>query len=254
MSDFAAPKTYALFNNPESRKIVGELEKNGADFKLFPAIEIEKLTLDEQQIEILRNLKEFDWLIFQDVLAVDYFLENLEANEIDFYELDYLRICAGGETVADRLRFSAIHSDVIPKTTDSNQVLAEIVGYVGEAEIGKLKILIPKINSADELTLKLKELAAEVCELPIYGAKDFLNFDATKLKILLKGGAIDEFIFTSAVDFVALKHLFKNVKIADVFGGIRVSAADSFILQTLREQNLPLAGLFNLSKLDKVKR
>jgi len=255
MSDSANQKTYGLFTSPANRKIISKLESINAKILLFPPIKTEKVRLDDENIEQLKNFKNFDWLIFPDVLAVDYFLENLQENALDIYELDFLRVCAVGESVVDRLRFSSIHSDVIPKTIETNDIVAALIDYIGEAELGSQRFLFPKEESEnDELTEKLKAKAAIVSEFPVYTVVDFHNLETTKLKILLKGGAIDEFIFTSPTDFIALKYYFKNEKISDIFSEIKVSASDNLMLQCARENNLLRAGLFHLAEIDKVKR
>ncbi len=255
MSDSIVCKNYALFANPASRKIIGELENSNADVILFPPIKTEKVCLDEAAVETLKNLQNFDWLIFPDVFAVDYFLESLEENSIDVYELDYLRVCAAGESIADRLRFSSVHSDVIPQTIDADDILAALINYASETELGDLRFLFPKeISTGVELTEKLKAKGAVVSEMPVYAADAARNLETTKLKTLLKGGAIDEFIFASPTDFIALKHYFVNEKISDIFTGIKVSAADGAMLQCARENNLPRAGLFRSAEIAKVKR
>ncbi len=255
MSDSANQKTYALFANPASRKIISALENSSADVKLFPPIETEKVILNEENIENLKHLKKFDWLIFTDVLAVDYFLANLEENEVDFFELDYLRVCAVGESIADRLRFSSVHSDVIPETVETDVVLAAIIDYVGEEELNNLRFLFPKeVSTNEELTEKLNTKGAIVSEMPVYQVIISHNLEITKLKILLKGGAIDEFIFAAPTDFIALKHYFKSEKVEEVLAEIRVSSADGVMFQCVMENNLLRAGLFHLAKIDKVKK
>lgn len=255
MSDTVVRKTYALFANPASRKIVGELENSNADVISFPPIKTEKNRLDETAIETLKNLHSFDWLIFPDVLTVEYFLETLEENHIDLFELDFTRVCAAGESVADRLRYSSIHSDVIPQTVEADDILSAIINYVGEGNLGSLRFLFPKeISTREELTERLNAKGAFVSEMPIYAADISRNLATTKLKTLLKGGAIDEFILTAPDDFVALKHYFKNESFSEIFSEIKVSAADGAMLQAARENNLSRAGLFHLGKLDKVKR
>jgi len=255
MSDSTEEKTYGLFANPASRKIISELENSNANVKLFPPIETEKIVLDEENTAKIKNLKNFDWLIFQNVMAVDYFLEVLEENAIDSFELDDLRVCAVGESVADRLRFSSIHSDVIPQTIETDCILAALLNYIGENEIAGLRfLLLAAISMRTDLTERLNAVNVNVSELFVYQIIDSPNLETTKLKTLLKGGAIDEFIFAAPDDFIALKYWFKNEKIADVFSEIKVSAVDGVMYQYVKENNLSRPGLFHLAKIDKVKR
>jgi len=253
MSDAANGKTYALFANPANRKLVAELETTGARVFQFPPIDFEKIALDEKSVENLKQLADYDWLIFSDVLAVDYFLETLEENDIDSFEMDLTRVCAFGEAVSDRLRFAAIHADIIPSSVEIGVVLAAMLDYIGEGELKDLKILFPKEKFTENpLTKKLQAFGAEVLELPIYKVKIEKSLELTKLKTLLEGGAIDEFIFTAPTDFIALKQYFEIEKLNDIFKEVKVSAADAVNLRTAREHKLEAVGLFHSSKLGRV--
>lgn len=255
MSDTAIEKTYALFANAANRKLVADLKNTGAKVFEFPPLESEKIALDESSIEIINNLSEFDWLIFPDVLAADYFLEHLEANEIDLFEIDFLRTFALGEAIADRLRFVQIHADVIPSTIETEQVISTFVDYVGVKELEKLKILFPIENTAaNDLTGKLREKGVTIVELPIYKTEFTNRQEITRLKILLESGAVDEFIFTAPTDFIALQKYFKNAKIAEILSEVIVSAADGVNYQTAREHKIEKVGLYHPAKLDKVNR
>lgn len=239
-------KTYAIFAHPANRKFIEDLEKKGAKIWLFPPIETEKLPLEHSAIELMKNLGGFDWLIFPDVLTVGYFLENLEEHAIDFYELDAMRICAFGETVADCLRFASVHADVVPVSVKSDTLFAEIVEYVGEDELNNVKFLFLKqAETENSLLKKMKEKCAPVFELPVYKVKVKDKVKLTKLKTLLCGGAIDEFIFSSPSDFVALANYFKTENVADLFSDTKVSVTDRVVLQTARENNFEAVGLFH---------
>ncbi len=253
MSDATNEKTYALFANPANRRLVAELEKAGARVFQFPPIAVEKVALDEKSVENLRHLADFDWLIFPDVLVVDYFLEALEENEIDLFEMDFLGVCAFGEAVSDRLRFAAVHADIIPASVEIDVVFAAVLEYIGEGKLKDLKFLFPKEDfNKNPLTKKIQAFGAKVLELPIYKVKIEKNLEIAKLKTLLEVGAIDEFIFTAPDDFVALKQYFETEKLIDIFKETKVSAADAVNFQTAREHKLETVGLFHPGKLGRV--
>jgi uroporphyrinogen-III synthase len=253
MSDTVNEKTYALFAYPSNRKLIAELENTGARVFQFPPIDAEKIALDEKSVKKLRHLAEIEWLIFPDVLAVDYFLEALEENEIDSFEMDLLRVCAFGEAVSDRLRFAAIHADIIPASVEIDVVFAAMLDYIGGEELKNLKILFPKENfNENPLTKKLQAFGAKVLELQIYKVKIEKNLELAKLKTLLEVGAIDEFIFTAPDDFIALKRYFETEKLIDIFKEVKVSAVDAVNFQTAREHKLETVGLFHPGKLGRV--
>jgi uroporphyrinogen-III synthase len=232
-------KTYALFSNPTNRKIVAELENKGAKVFLFLPLEIERTVLDEESVAAIKNLCDFDWIIFPDVLTVDYFLQILQENEIDLFEMDSARVCTFGETVADRLRFVQLHADVIPNSVNVNNVFHALFDYIGQDEFCSLKFLFLKQSSRQYgIKNKLVERGADVFELPIYQAGISGAAEITKLKTLLKGGAIDEFIFSSPTDLIALENYFENESISKTLSEINVWAAHKEMFQTLTEYDL----------------
>lgn len=232
-------KTFALFSNPINKKIVAELEKNNAKVFRFPMPEIKKLAPDETSIGVLKNLDAIDWIIFPDVLTVDFFLETLQANEIDLFEMDSVQVCALGEAVADRLRFVQLHADVIPTSLDAANVFIALSDFIGKGELSNLRFLLPKEVSREyEIKEKLVRCGANVVELPIYQAMISRDWEIAKLKVLLQSGAIDEFIISSPIDLVALEIYFNRESTAETLSKLNISAVDKLVFQTLREHEL----------------
>ncbi len=232
-------KTYGLFSSNSNRKLIKEFESVGAKIIQFPTLDIEKLILDKAAVRHLQNLSDFDWIIFPDVFAVDCFLEYLEEEGIDFFELDAVRVCVLGEAVADRLRFVQLHADLIPSLIETENVFTALMNYIGPEKLRNLRFLLLKeIETDSKLSKKLIENKAIVMELPVYQAKLAKTKEILKLKVLLKGGAIDEFIFSSLTDIISLKFLFESDELAETLAGVEVSATDETVLQALREENL----------------
>lgn len=241
MSDFLQAKTYAIFSRPANRKIISQLSRD--EVIEFPAIEAEKLRLSPAEKSLLENVSDFEWLIFPDVYAVEFFLEALAETGVELFELDLLRILAFGESVADRLRFVQVHADVIPARVDEESVFRAFRDYLsGEEEFVNLRILLAKESTLPQqrqtaLTETLRRCNAEVTELSVYRLKIENAAGRTKLKALLKGGAIDEFVFTAPAEVSNLAAVF-NEKLKDLLAGTSVSATDETTFQTLREYDL----------------
>lgn len=232
-------KSRALFAAPTNKKIIAELERRGAKVFLFPPLETEKAVLDEKAESVIKNLDCFDWIIFPDVLTVDYFLELLPENEIDLFAMDSLGVCAFGEAVADRLRFAQLHADVIPTSIEAANIFRALSEYVGKDNLSGLKILLPKeFSSVYEIEQKLIESGAGVVELPVYQANISSANEIAKLKALLRGGAIDEFIFSSPADLIALKRYINGDSMNVIMREIKISAVDKAMIQTLTEHHL----------------
>ncbi|MGC2236444.1 MAG: uroporphyrinogen-III synthase [Pyrinomonadaceae bacterium] len=230
-------KTYALFSTPANRKIIAQIEQTGAKIFQFASVKTKRINAGLENIK--NTLFAFDWIIFPDVYAVDYFLEILEETEIDFFELDEIRILAMGEAVADRLRFSQLHADIIPHSIEIETVFAALLSYVGKDNLDGLNFLIPKeITFDSQLQKSLIESEANVSEITVYQALIDEKTKTPNLKALLKGGAVDEFIFTSVEDIISLNyHLFPETPV-EILSGIKTSGINETTMQALRENNL----------------
>ena len=228
-------KTVGIVENPKNKKLIANLEKQGNTVILFPE---PKTELIKNGAEIMKNLSDFDWLIFTDLHSVDYFLELLEENEINFFELDALQICAVAEAVADRLRFQQLHSDVIPPKNQATSVVSALDDYIfDQDEFSGLKFLIIKeLNSKGEISVLLSEKKADITEISIYQSVFQDSAQIPKLKALVKGGGIDEFIFTAPEDVFDVSQLFNGEKLGEVFSEIKITAKDEITLQTFNER------------------
>ncbi len=193
------------------------MERRNAPLLLFPELEISAA----EPAPVIR-LSEFDWVVFPDLHSVDFFLANITER----FELDELRVCAFGEAVANRLRFSQLHADVIPARLDDDAVFSAISAY--DPPQGA-NFLIPKEKCASSgLTAVLRESGANAAELPVYEIRESPDF--TRLKTLLLGGAVDEFIFTSPQDVFSLSH-YSNLRSINT----RLSGINETTFQTLAE-------------------
>jgi uroporphyrinogen-III synthase len=234
MSETLAPKTRALFANAANKKLCAELEAAG-NVILLPEISAARTAAFDDET----NPLDFDWLIFSDTFAADFFLEKLGGEDFDFYELDAVRVCALGEAVSDRLRFVQVHADVIPPKLDAATVFGAISDYVSsEAAFEGLRfLLVREISQTNHLAETLRASGAVVSEYAPYEFQIAAAENLTRLKTLLKGGAADEFVFTSPFDATALQFLFGE-NLPDLLAETQISATDEITFQTLIEHGL----------------
>lgn len=227
MPDFSKEKTYALFDSPLNKKRLAEIEQA----VVFPTITTRET---ENDTSLLQNLGEFDWLIFPDIYTVEYFVNALEKLGVDLYELDALRVLAYGEAVSDRLRFSQLHADVIPSTIKTSDVLQALKDYLFD-EFEELRFLVLKEQSAK---IEIVQELSNTTELSVYSVEIADETAIPKLKALLKGGAIDDFIFSSHFDVLNLAQMFQTENLAELLEGITLTATDNLTLQSLQEFRL----------------
>lgn len=239
MFDYSEEKTYALFNSPNNKKLIAELDSKNIETIVFPTITTISAINNE---DFPLPMEDFDWLIFPDVYTVEYFVNYLEENGVDLFELDSVRVCAYGEAVADRLRFSQLHADVIPPTVKTKDVIQGIKDYVfDEEEFQSLRFLVlKKYDSEIEAANDLANLNSSITELAVYDINIEDETILPKLKALLKGGAIDEFIFSSHYDVLNLAQLFQTDNLEELLENINLTATDKLTLQSLQEFRLVL--------------
>jgi uroporphyrinogen-III synthase len=239
MTRFSRDKTYALFDAPANRKIIAEMQAGGIEFVLFPVVETAPVETPEADAALLRATA-FDWLVFTDAFAADFFLARLNDLGVDLFDLDAARVCAYGESVADRLRFAQVHADVVTNTLKTADVYEAIENYLLDAsEFATLSFLILKASEREAPIAEiLRAAGASVTELALYCALTAADFDVPKIKALLKGGAIDEFVFTSASDVANLAHLFPADPLEELLEGVRITPLDKTTAQALIEFRL----------------
>jgi uroporphyrinogen-III synthase len=217
-------KTFAIFDTPLNKKIISELSSNNQNLILFP--QLTKAAVNIKQFE----LTSFDWLIFTDINTVEFFVQCLENRNVNLFELDEIRVCAFGETVSDKLRLRQLHADVIPAKLDAQTVISAIKEY--ELDFDSQRFLI--INATNSNNRLAHAFESETASFDILSVYEFDKVEiSAKLKALLKGGAIDEFILNSPEDVCDFNTIIDEVDVI-------VSATDSIVYQNIKEHGLAL--------------
>ena len=105
--------------------------------------------------------------------------------------------------------------------------LPALSDYLGGNGLIGLKFLLPQIKGAgSELARALADAGAVVTELPVYQRAAAAKGDLPKLKALLAGGAIDEFVFCAPDDVDNLLYICETVDIQALLSGMKVIAAN----------------------------
>ncbi len=243
MTEKASEKTFAIFGSSRNRKLIEKLRGQNHTVLELPPIDFALNILNENDAETVRNFSRFDWLVFPNARAVEFFLETAETNAVDLFELDEKRVCAFGEAAADRLRFVQIHTDVIPLRNSGDAVYQAIAEYVSDetAIVSAEFLIFKRTGEKIELSEKFAELGVAFREIEIYRAeqsKQLKNEEIAKLKALLVGGAVDEMIFTSPPEVENLQVLLERENPEAVLAATRVSATDEATRQTLIENGV----------------
>lgn len=254
MTETVEPKTRAVFDFARNKKLIDELKKAGDGVVSIPAADVSKIETAAFSVP-LAEIDGFDWIVFADVYAADFFLELLSENDFDAFELDDLHVCALGESVADRLRFAQIHTDVIPARNAADEIVESLENYIyGENRLaGKKILLLKEAGERLDFAAALEKKNAEVTEAAIYRAAYASPNDLPKIKALVKGGAIDEMIFTAPEDFLQCRFLFRRENVAEILRDAKIFAADEATRRALGENQIS-AALFSLADAAKKRR
>jgi len=147
-------------------------------------------------------------------------------------------VCALGETVADRFRFVQIHADVIPSKCTDEAVYSAISQFALDDLVGQRILILREISQSFSFVEKLRNAGAVVKEIAVYRAVFENESELPRLRTLLTGGAVDEFIFSSAEDIPALKFLVPGQELPELLSGVKTSANGEAVFQTLQENSL----------------
>ena len=84
-------------------ELATELKQHGARVLTWPGLDIGGPEAYDALDEAIENLFGYDWLIFRNTNAVDFFLRRFHNRGHEISELDALRVCAVGEEAVTKL-------------------------------------------------------------------------------------------------------------------------------------------------------
>jgi len=240
MSGEFSGRVFGVFETPSNQKRIDEIEQLGGEVFRLPSLTIHRLDDESEIVNAVGNLSEFDWIFFTDIYCVDIFLEVLEERGVDPFELDNLTVCAFGEVVADRLRFSQVHSDLIPSTLSADAIGETLRLYASGTEglDYKRALFLYKEELAKSVADLLRNRFDEFLKMEVYRSHGTSPAETTKLKTLLKGGACDEIVLFSEEDVQSLIAIAGEASAEQVLSSIVISTSESRVFQSLRENEL----------------
>jgi uroporphyrinogen III methyltransferase/synthase len=220
----------------QASDLVKKLEELGAACEEFPTIRIVPPDSWEPLDKAIKDIKEFDWVIFTSVNGVKNFLLRLRATGCDLRSLGKCKVAAIGPKTAEMLEELYLKLDFVPSEYRAEGIIEGLkaLGIAGK------KVLIPRAEVAREiLPEKLAEAGAEVKVVPAYKTVKPEGEEAEALVKLLEGREIDMVTFTSSstvsnfVDILGrdrVASLLKGVDIACI-GPITAETAQKFSIQ-----------------------
>jgi uroporphyrinogen III methyltransferase / synthase len=226
----------------QADSFASELEQLGAGVIVCPMIEITDPDSYAPVDEAIDHFYGYDWLIFTSVNGVDYFFRRFFELGHDLTEVDDLKVCAIGESTADRLRELQIHVDVLPTEFKAEGVFAALEQYVGSKEgLLGLNFLIPRAAVArDYLPKTLEASGARVDVVAAYQTVLPNDIDRARLAAMLAGGA-DCIAFTSSSTVKNLGQLFDTRDLSKQLADVAIACIGDVTSQTANEYGLRVA-------------
>ena len=191
-------KTIMVTREKEASSEFGELLAScGAKTIEFPTIEIKPIRdTGEQQLSV-RNLGDYDFLVFTSVNGVTNYFEVLASHGKDSRDLKGKKIIAIGEKTSEELLKYNLTADYMPAVYTAEGIisLAEKLNLDGK------KILIPRALVARELLPEtLRAMGATVEVLCVYETlvPDYTKEELDLMKMRFSDAEIDLVTFTSS--------------------------------------------------------
>jgi len=179
----------------QAEHFVRLLESEGARAIEYPTIEIKAPASFRALDRSIKNLRDYDWIVFTSVNGVSAFLERLRVKGKDLRELYGIKIAAIGEKTAESLELAGIGVDEVPGDFRA-EGLIEIFSAM---KVEGSKFLIPRAKAARTiLPDTLRRMGALVEVAPSYETVQPPDRDTKRIKKLIKDGGIDVLTFTSS--------------------------------------------------------
>ncbi|HSX09655.1 MAG TPA: hydroxymethylbilane synthase [Candidatus Saccharimonadales bacterium] len=203
-------RPYVVITRPE--KEGSYLMKNIPQFGLqplfYPTISIKKVRLTEQDREFIKNVEQFDWIIFTSKNGVKYFMQTLSDLNISIPNNGKTSIAVVGESTEKLVKEYGFTVSFRPKHFTSANLSQEINNIKGK------KVLLVQGNLSNSTTAKeLQKKGVEAIRLIIYKT-EFPKKKNPQLEDLIKQQKIKYLTFSSPS---TVKGFLKTVKNDMVF-------------------------------------
>ena len=240
VSNNQALKDRTVLVSSVSSELGIELEHSGARVITAPKLEIHEPESHVALDEAIENLFGYDWIIFANIYAVDYFLRRFHQLNHDNSELDDLRVCAIDGAGRTRLEEMRVHVDLIPDDHAASRVIDALEAYVGGREAFRTaNFLIPRSpTSLDPLPQVLEDAGARVDVVAVYRIASTNDSSMAQLRALLVGGGIDCLAFSRPSEVEMLAQLFDTHDLSRLLLGVVVACLDQPTKQAAQEFGL----------------
>ncbi len=196
----------------QASELVASLSALGARCIEIPTIRVVAPEDPAPLVHAVRNLSDFDWVVFTSVNGVKYFFETLYNEQMDVRALGGLHFACIGPATKAELAAHGIVSDILPKT----YMAESVVEAFSRVEIQGKQVLLPRAKQARTiLPEELDKLGARVTEVTAYETIAE-SLDEAELARLVAESRVDMVTFTSSSTVKNFKQLVADKGILDM--------------------------------------
>ena len=195
----------------QASEFLSALRERGAQCMEFPTIKVVPPESWEGLDRSIREVENFQWLVFTSVNGVKYFFDRLETLGGDVRDLKGVRIAAIGPKTAEAVASKGIRIDLVPEEYRAEAV---VEAFKKEDIEGK-RILLPRAREAREvLPRDLEKLGAVVDVVEAYRTVK-PEEDKEKITGMLRQGEIHMVTFTSSSTVTNFLDMFRGARVLE---------------------------------------
>lgn len=221
----------------QASDLVAKLEEYGADCLEYSTIHIEPVDDYTVLDQAIKQIAEYQWLLFTSLNAVTYFFQRLYLVGSDSRALAGPKIAVVGKATAEELMKYGIKADLIPEQFTGEGLAEALI----QTQVDGNRILLPRALRASEMLPEaLTDAGATVTIAPVYknvppqGRKD-------ELREQLQSGSIDLVTFTSSstvTNFLTMIDAGSTEELHQLLDKVKIAAIGPVTAETIRKHGL----------------
>lgn len=197
----------------------------------FPVIRIQPPADWSAVDTAIRDLPEYDWVVFTSVNAVRLWMGRMSELGLLASACGPARIATIGPATAEELEGWGLQVDLVPPEYVAESVQDALLA----TDVRGNRILLPRAAEARELlAVGLRQAGASVTELKLYNTIGE-DGDSDTLLHLLEGGNLDAVTFTSSSTVKNFVLLLPEDRARDLLAGTQVACIGPVTARTARE-------------------
>lgn len=225
----------------QSRDLISCLEEMGAEVLLLPVVAFVPPNDWEPVDAALRNLAQFDWVLFTSQNAIGFFNRRCYELGLDcnLFQLSKPRVAVVGPATAEAAEQKGLRVDHIAKQNNGEALASELQA---QSSLAEKTILLPRSDRADDrLPNALREAGAHVTDIVAYRTAVPESIHA-EIIAQVRRVEVDAIVFASRSAFDNLSRIIGSaVELASISRRVAFAAIGPTTARALREAKARVA-------------